>query len=341
MPEDDLDKEIAVSAELLPNGLKAGAKSRTLAAVDRLGGNLVELLNVRIEEWTSRRRAIIKGKAALIEAAVSKAISDSDDDATILGGVFVASFKDMMRKQENKDGVIIAALEELRDGRLESDAESDIQEPISEDFLSRFETFAEGASTEELRARWGRVLAAEIRKPGTFSRKVLRIVDEIDASTAALFEDVCKYRIGSYLPLCILRELTYPDRLSLEGAGLLEDDQGLVTKPAIARSPEDAPEAWVIILENYAFEVEKKGLQAKKTFAARKEPIILEGDGVAMPVSILTPSGRAIASILPDRQDDAARLVSDELAKVANSHMVRELVPGTATYRFRYRRGGD
>jgi hypothetical protein len=56
--------------------------------------------------------------------------------------------------------------------------------------MNRFERFAEDASTDELRQRWGRVLSAEIRKPGTFSPKVLRIVDEIDQSTAAIFERV-------------------------------------------------------------------------------------------------------------------------------------------------------
>ena len=40
--EDHLDKATSVSLELTESGVKAKAKSRFVAAVDRFGGNLVE-----------------------------------------------------------------------------------------------------------------------------------------------------------------------------------------------------------------------------------------------------------------------------------------------------------
>lgn len=68
MSEDHLDKETSVSAELTPTGVKASAKSRFVAAVDRLGGNLVELLNTPIEAKTSEKRALAEGRIRAINA---------------------------------------------------------------------------------------------------------------------------------------------------------------------------------------------------------------------------------------------------------------------------------
>jgi hypothetical protein len=45
MVEDHLDKETSVSVDLTETGVTAKAKSRLVAAIDRLGGNLLEILN--------------------------------------------------------------------------------------------------------------------------------------------------------------------------------------------------------------------------------------------------------------------------------------------------------
>jgi Protein of unknown function (DUF2806) len=84
---------------------------------------------------------------------------------------------------------MVEAIEHLRhDGISASDAETGPSE-LSEEFMTRFETYAEGASTEDLRQRWGRILAREVKKPGTFSLKALRVIDELELQPRSYLSD--------------------------------------------------------------------------------------------------------------------------------------------------------
>jgi hypothetical protein len=47
--DDHLDKETSVVVDLTPTGVTAKAKSRFVAAIDRLCGNAVELANTSME----------------------------------------------------------------------------------------------------------------------------------------------------------------------------------------------------------------------------------------------------------------------------------------------------
>ena len=46
-------------------------------------------------------------------------------------------------------------------------------------------------STEEMQHRFGRVLAGEIEKPGSYSIKAVKLLGELDQNTAALFKRFC------------------------------------------------------------------------------------------------------------------------------------------------------
>src|SRR5205085_1955328 len=120
-------------------------------------------------------------------------------------------------RQENKDGVVRHAIEDLS----RNSASLDGSPRLDPGFLNKFERHAEDAATEELRERWGRVLGAEVRKPGTVTPRVMRIVDEIDGETAQLFEELCKFRLGDAVPVCLLGTLKFRSSAKLVGAGLI------------------------------------------------------------------------------------------------------------------------
>jgi hypothetical protein len=56
MSNDPLDKSTSIEAELTPAGLNLNAKSRFVAAIDRLWGNIVDLGNIPIERPRSLKR---------------------------------------------------------------------------------------------------------------------------------------------------------------------------------------------------------------------------------------------------------------------------------------------
>lgn len=336
MSEDHLDKPVAVDVAVRADGFRVAAASRTASAFDRLGGNLAEMINVSIEGWTSRRRARIEGEQLITAAAARRAAELILTDDYYARRAIKTHFDSAMRRQDNKDGVMTATIEDLRDGSHADEGGTDTSEELSEEFLTGIETYSEGASTDELRKKWGRVLSAEIRRPGTFSRKILRVVDEMDSEAARLFEEVCKTRIGSYLPLCTLREMTYPEKLMLVDAGLLIDDEGFVTKPGVLDSDPESPESWVFVFDMYAVQIQKEGLVAQKTFHSEHDILVIEDNRVAMPVAVLTQAGLALTKILHDDQLQALRLLSDKIKLVSSSHAVRKWNTETESYRLLY-----
>ena len=64
------------------------------------------------------------------------------------------------------------------------------------DWLDFFGDYAEKANAEAVRDLWGRVLAGEIRRPGTFSLYTLRILAELDQQVARWFEEEAQFRWG-------------------------------------------------------------------------------------------------------------------------------------------------
>lgn len=312
--EDHLDKETSVSAEIRPTGVTAKAKSRFVAAVDRLGGNAVEFVNVRLEAGNSRRRAVIDGEKQLIEAATRYGIERMEKDPAFVDRALQSHFKGIFSRQENKDGVLQHAIEQLQ---IEPPTEDDSRagsDEVSGEFLERFESYANEASSEALREKWGRVLAAEIRKPGRISRKALRAVDEMDPRTAQIFEELCKHHLGGVLPKCLAGELDFGTVTRLTEAELIVDpgDTGLVR--FFSEDTIGGRQLWVVPFKGlYVAFPTKTDLSALKTgpFERQKTEISVQDGVPVLPIHVLTDVGKAVATILPKVELDAlARLVT-------------------------------
>lgn len=303
MAEDHLDKETSLSVELTETGVKASAKSRAIAAFDRLCGNVSELVNIRMERKIFTERALIDGERKMIDAAVQKAVAKIGLDDDFARRVLESGLKASARTQLNKDGVMLEALQDLA-ATPPSEAQADKGPPeLDPVFMDRFEQYAGGASTEELRARWGRVLAAEIRAPGTFSPKVLRATDELDGDTARLFESLMPFRAGEVLVEKLIPKLEFTDRLRLIHSGLIADP-GLTGHIRMFGSFTDqAGQSYATQFGPFIIGF-AKGLSFENGVP---ESILKNHEGTpAFDVLILTDVGQALASILPS--PDHARL---------------------------------
>jgi Protein of unknown function (DUF2806) len=293
--EDHLDKTTSVSVEMTETGVKAKTKSRFVAAVDRFGGNLVELVNAPMERRISRQRIVTAGETALVKAVTKYGIEKLKYDPEFAQRTAEKYFKRVFERQENKDGVLIEALEDLRQAPP-TETMSDVGEDhLAEEFLERLEHYAEGASTERLRQKWGRVLSAEIRKPGSFSLKVLRVVDEIDAETAELFERLCTMRVRNTLPKCLVGKLQFHELSRLTMAGLILDPgvAGHITNFS-AQNNAQGSELWTLMTDENAVSFPKDTAVPQDPFSFGP---ITQDQVPAMPVYLLTDSGQAIATI--------------------------------------------
>lgn len=320
--EDHLDKETSISGEITPTGVKASAKSRFVAAVDRLGGNLVELLNAPIEAKTAEKRAVTDGRVRAIEAVTSLALERLKTDPEFAERAMRAHLGSVLSKQENKDAVIEKTVEDLR--RLPPTDQEAVSgaDKLDDTFVTRFERYAEEATTEDLREKWGRVLAAEIRRPDTFSGKVLRVIDELDADTARLFERVCQFRLKNVIPKALLGELSFNDTMILTNADLLVEPELGQTQISAEGTDSGGTNLWL-----WGFGSRAIALTKTSPLPSSKEAVLqVGGEKPALPVYVLTDVGLAISSILPDLTAKAVAQLAEKLADAAPLSEVRQYV---------------
>lgn len=83
-------------------------------------------------------------------------------------------------------------------GQETSNTHSVTDNPFEDDWLNTFENESCQKSSEEMQERFARVLAGEIRNPGTFSIRAIKLLGEIDSETASVFRTFCSGCISCY-----------------------------------------------------------------------------------------------------------------------------------------------
>jgi hypothetical protein len=125
-----------------------------------------------------------------LKAMAANAVKGIEGDTSLARVAIETHYKEIFIKQNNREAVAEKALENLK--HLSSgEAKADTGPPvIDDDWMNFFASYAEKASSETLRELWGRILSGEIVRPGTFSFTTMRILSELDAPTARLFEEI-------------------------------------------------------------------------------------------------------------------------------------------------------
>lgn len=127
------------------------------------------------------------------------------------------------RRQKNIEEVTAKAAHEIND--------QVVDEPVDQDWVSMFFDNCQDVSNDEMQLVWGRILAGEVAKPGSFSRSTIAFVKTLDNKTAELFTKFCTYlwKLGdNYVP--IVREDDYKtESRTIQFAELVKlDSLGLI-----------------------------------------------------------------------------------------------------------------
>jgi hypothetical protein len=206
-PHDALDAKVALEAKLEQHGVSIQTRSRAIAAFDRLVGGTIGWLAEYAEAKRRETQARAEGREALIrakDAAALRLLQGQDE----LGKATLENFlRNEYRKQDNRLAVASYAIEDLLTssasvvGEQDSEQASNHADPVTldEDWMNLFSDYAARASSERLREQWGRILAGQIRKPGSFSFLTLRVVAEMTADLARSFQEVYRLSIENFL----------------------------------------------------------------------------------------------------------------------------------------------
>ena len=130
---------------------------------------------------------------------------------------------DAIREENNIENVLEAASKELPQIEGVSD------EPVDDDWITRFFTIVKDISNEEMQYVWGKILAGEIASPNSFSLKTLDTLRNISAADAQAFQRLMPFvvRHGSVHFITSENEIltkygsSFSDVLLLDECGLV------------------------------------------------------------------------------------------------------------------------
>lgn len=172
----------------------------------------------------------------------------------LLEAVTDSAIADATRREVNVARAILFAEEELQQQANSAPAGGPAEtEPSPDpDWLYRWRDAASEVSAEELQHLWGRVLAGEVRAPGTFSLRTLEFLRNISRSEAEAIELLARYSLGDVIycgepPLLEAQGMNLSFLLAMQDLGVISGVGGLGLTLTIRTSTPDMFEKAFII----------------------------------------------------------------------------------------------
>jgi uncharacterized repeat protein (TIGR03899 family) len=186
-----------------------------------------------------RPRAIKKEAEAkayeieIIERAKSKALAEGKEiDVESLERIQNRILYQELKRQKNIDFVSCIAANQL-------EQENDVSnEPVNEDWSTRFFEIVKDISNEEMQILWGRILAGEVKQPKSYSLRTLELLKNLSKDEAEIFTKFANLRVVSESKNFIYNDdngkflkqefgIQFVDRLLLTELGLISSENNL------------------------------------------------------------------------------------------------------------------
>lgn len=193
--EDESNTTLDVVTDLaLDAAIPAPIRKNAFKAFDRLCSALIDVPVGALERRAAEKRAESEARIKIrdeITTQITQQIKVNPEYALRAGHKYAEK---IIREQLNLDKISAIAANELKNSESSNPTDPDISEPnkkqstdstnqesngseekiINDDWLNSFETEARSKSTEEMQLRFGRILAGEIRQPGSYSPKAMQ-----------------------------------------------------------------------------------------------------------------------------------------------------------------------
>lgn len=133
-----------------------------------------------------------------------------------------------LKKQQNIENVANKAVAVL------ADEEAVAPDPVDQDWLMRFFNTVEDVGNEEMQEIWARLLAGEVKKPGTFSLRTLETLRNMTHEEAVAFEKMCSHCIMIVGSHAILQDEGYLKEFGIPFGMLLKlSECGLINSTGL------------------------------------------------------------------------------------------------------------
>ena len=191
----------------------AGLSSRAPELLDRVG----KALGWVMEPWQAERIAIAEARGQALGDLQRLAIYEEAG---------LRSLGEQLMKERNLVAVASEAV------RLVNDSAQ--PEKIGTDWIANFYAKCQLTSEPEMRSLWAKILAGEANTPGSFSKRTVNLVAELDKTDAENFTKAATFVVQMKEPILFVRNAYTPFYnqagvnqnmlLRLQDAGLLSSD---------------------------------------------------------------------------------------------------------------------
>ncbi|MDQ6996577.1 MAG: DUF2806 domain-containing protein [Mariprofundus sp.] len=173
----------------LTSGIPTPIKKNAFKAFGQLCTAAVDIPVAYLEGAAAERRAETQARIKLIDTGADQ-IAKQMEVHPEYAHIAVKKFgQKILREQINLDIITKNAMDEITQESYNE--QDDSVENISSDWLNAFEKEAVNMSSDEMQLLFGKILAGEIKKPSSFSIRVVNLVSQLDKRTAASFQLLC------------------------------------------------------------------------------------------------------------------------------------------------------
>lgn len=192
-------------------------------------GELSKPINTLVEKISSaagilyeptriKRKALADAEAKKTQAIVDLEISDLQKRA------MHRFLQEETIKQENIESIVEKSFDKINDT-----AEP---ENIEDDWIANFFDKSKFISDNNMQELWSKILAGESNKPGTYSKRTIEVLSNLDKSDAVLFTNLCKFvwSFGELQPLIFDHQNDIYNKYGINFSTLMHlDEIGLIS----------------------------------------------------------------------------------------------------------------
>lgn len=188
-------EKVAETIGDLVTGVPAPIRKNFFKAFGQLCTAAVDIPVSKLEARAAEIRAASSARIKIIETEgeqISEQLSVPKEYVSKASEKFASK---VVKEQLNLDQIGLNAANDLKQENFENTENQTVNE-ITDDWLNEFENYAKLKSSDDMRLIFGKILSGEIRKPGTFSIRTVRLISQLDNNAARLFQLLCSQSVS-------------------------------------------------------------------------------------------------------------------------------------------------
>ena len=273
------------------------------AEIKRLNSLTLAQTKIEVADIQSGKKVLLPG--GKLENVGVIAIDDEVSPTTRLA--IIEELEEIVKanvlKEEFRKEVSVTKAVLYAEQELEQDTQEATDVPVSDDWLLRWRDSASAVSSDELQALWGKVLAGEVKSPGTFSLRTLAFLRNISREDAVLIEKLAPYVIKNFVVRPsenkeVIEDLTFSSFLELQELGIVSGVEAIGMSTQMRSS---VPESFVQGLTSHGRVLLVRHSDVNRT--------------LELPIYIVTRLGQEVLNLGWKRADEIYLLKVGELIK--------------------------